>query len=90
MNAKELGRQVARDPAWKWQAGMVSGNGWRLVGEVSPGLWLMIAQSEDPERTDKYIGIPDYPNVQDPMTRLWMKDFAPRLVGEWLHENPKA
>lgn len=88
MTAKELGKLIARDPEWKWQAGMMSGTGWRLVGEVSPGLWLMIAQSdEDPRQTDKCIGVPDYPNAHDPLTCLGMKDFAPRLVGEWAFDN---
>ena len=88
MTAKELGKKIAKDPDWKWRAGMMSGANWRLVAEISPGLWLMVSQSdEDPRQFDKYIAVPDYPNIQDPLTCIAMNNFASRIVGEWLYEN---
>lgn len=89
LKAKELGMKIIQDPAWKWQAGMLDGLGsWRLVAEVYAGDWLMVAYGgceSDVEASESAICSPDWPDVRDPMTQLWMKDFAPVLVGEYLH-----
>lgn len=89
MRAKDLGMKIVSDPAWKWQAGMLDGMGsWRLVAEVSPGDWLMVGyncETHEIEGVETSIYSPDWPDVRDPVTQLWMKDFAPVLVGEYLH-----
>lgn len=89
MRAKDLGMKIVSDPAWKWQAGMLDGMGeWRLVAEVSPGDWFMVTYDEDAADIERCATIycsPDWPDVRDPVTQLWMKDFSPVLVGEYLH-----
>ncbi len=90
--AQELGKKIAQDPDWKWRAGMsvdsVNEGGWRLIAEVSPGKWLACIQNDEgTQEIVKDCFTPRWPNVLDPVTRLWMKDFAPRQVGDWLYQQ---
>jgi hypothetical protein len=88
MNAKELGEKIAKDPDWVWQPGMLDGFGLRLISKDQYG-WLAVDTCMLVDGTNfRTVRMePNYPDIHDPVTRLWMRDFAPRLVGEWVFDN---